>query len=64
MERGTSSADRTSAKELRAETMLDSGRWKAGFREEMMFGVRTSTEGLMELLRCATGSDCRSGRKV
>lgn len=44
--------------------MLDSGRWKAGFREEMMFGVRTSTEGLVALVRCATGRDCRSGRKV
>jgi hypothetical protein len=31
--------------ELSAETMLLSDKWKAGFRLEMMLGVRTRTEG-------------------
>lgn len=57
MERGASSALRTSVKELRADTMLDSERWKAGLREDIMLGVRTSTDGLAVLLWC----ECDNG---
>jgi hypothetical protein len=68
IERGASSAERTSVKASRAETMLDSGRWKAGWREEMMFGVRTKTEGFLAVAEwdceCGRGRDWRSGRKV
>lgn len=45
--RGCSSEERTVVKDERAETMADSGRWKAGFRLEIMEGVRTRTEGLV-----------------
>lgn len=45
MERGESSDWRTEVKAFSAETERDSGRWKAGFREEIMEGVRTRMLG-------------------
>lgn len=42
---GDSSAVTTFTEALSAATILLSGRWKAGLRFEMMFGVRTRTEG-------------------
>jgi hypothetical protein len=58
-------------KEERAETIADSGRWKAGLRFEIIEGVRTRTEGLIRAADeplcwwgCERGRDCRSGRKV
>jgi hypothetical protein len=54
---GASSAVKTSAKLVRAEVMDDSGRWKAGRREDIIEGVRSRTEGL-------GAAAVRSGRKV
>jgi hypothetical protein len=58
-------------KEVSAETIADSERWKAGFRLEIMEGVRTRTEGLIGGvggLGCWSGWErgriWRSGRKV
>jgi hypothetical protein len=67
--RGWSSDERTEVKDERAETIADSGRWKAGFRLEMMEGVRTRTEGLTGVgagpgCGCERGRIWRSGRKV
>lgn len=71
MPRGWSSEERTEVKEESAETIADSGRWKAGFRLEIIEGVRTRTEGLVGggggpgcWCGCGRGSICRSGRKV
>lgn len=47
MFRGESSAVRVCVNEVSAAVMEDSGRWKAGFRLGIMFGVRTRTEGLV-----------------
>jgi len=44
--RGASSEDRTLVKAVSADTQADSGRWKAGFKLEIIDGVRTRTEGL------------------
>lgn len=69
--RGCNSELRTEVKEVRAETMADSGRWKAGLRLEIMEGVRMRTEGLgggVGGLGCWSGWErgriWRSGRKV
>lgn len=69
--RGFNSAVRTAVNELRAEIMLDSGRWKAGERLAIMLGVRTRTDGLigscvgvMFECGCDRGRIWRSGRKV
>lgn len=69
--RGWSSEERTEVKEERAETIADSGRWKAGFRLDIIEGVRTRTEGLTGVgggpgctWGCERGRICRSGRKV
>jgi len=68
---GCSSEVRTEVNDVSAETIADSGRWKAGFRLEIMEGVRTRTEGLIGGgggLGCCIGWDrgriWRSGRKV
>jgi hypothetical protein len=45
MPMGESSEVRTAVKEDRAETILDSGAWKAGERLGMMVGVRIRTDG-------------------
>ena len=47
MPRGCSSEERTEVKDERAETIADSGRWKAGCRLEIIEGVRIRTDGLM-----------------
>jgi hypothetical protein len=46
MSRGASSEDNTLVKAVSADTQADSGRWKAGFKLEIIDGVRTRTEGL------------------
>jgi len=45
--RGASSEDNTLVKAVSAETQADSGRWKAGFKLDIIDGVRTRTEGLV-----------------
>lgn len=59
------------ANEESADTIEDSGRWKAGLRLGIIEGVRTKTEGLAGFwgwpgcgLGCERGSIWRSGRKV
>jgi hypothetical protein len=71
MERGESSDERTEVKAFRAETERDSGRWKAGFRLEIMLGVKTRIDGFGveaagPVCRCGWGKGriCRRGRKV
>lgn len=62
---GESSAETTLMEEVRAATILLSGRWKAGLRLEIMFGVRTRTDGLGGGgLVLKGGAEWRSGRKV
>jgi len=64
---GASSADNTEVKELRAAQIVDSGRWKAGFRLDIMEGVRTRTDGLGPVVDGAgwcSGREARNGRKV
>jgi hypothetical protein len=46
MERGASSEVRVCVKDDRAAVIADSGRWKAGVREGIIVGVKTSTDGL------------------
>lgn len=43
---GASSACKTVVNDCKAATILDSGKWKAGFRLGIMEGVSTRTEGL------------------
>lgn len=43
--RGDSSDDRTEVKAFSAAIVRDSGRWKAGFRLEIMLGVKTRIDG-------------------
>jgi hypothetical protein len=71
MERGQSSDCRTLVKAFRAETERDSGRWKAGFRLEIILGVRTKMDGFGAgiagpVCRCGwlKGRIWRRGRKV
>jgi hypothetical protein len=71
IERGRSSDVRTEVNEESAETMLDSARWKAGLRLEIMEGVRTKTEGLGPFdgepackFGCERGSIWSSGRNA
>lgn len=67
--RGVSSAVRTDERDVRAELMRDSGAWKAGLSEDMMEGVRNTTDGLAMggggpalVFGCEKGRLCRSGR--
>lgn len=67
--RGASSALNTEEREVRAEFIRDSGAWKAGFKEDIIEGVRRRIEGLRGAdvgcgPGCVRGRDCRSGRKV
>ena len=63
--RGESSAEMTFTEEVSAATILLSGRWKAGLRFEMIFGVRTRTDGFgCGSLVWEIGAACRSGRNV
>jgi hypothetical protein len=51
----------------RAAQIADSGRWKAGFRLDIIEGVRTSTDGFgagLEGEGWWRGREVRSGRKV
>ena len=69
MDKGSSSADRTWVKEVKAEMMADSGAWKAGERAGIIAGVRTRTDGVcVEPLECRyeglAGTEVNSGRKV
>lgn len=70
--RGASSEERTVEKAESAETIMDSGRWKAGLMEVIIEGVRRRMEGLVGGGgRPAWGCGCgwgsgrswRSGRK-
>lgn len=62
---GESSAVITFTEAVSAATILLSGRWKAGLRFEIIFGVRTRTEGLGGGgLVDDTGPAWRSGRNV
>ena len=45
IEMGESSEESTEAKDVKAETIRDSGEWKAGVKEEIIEGVRTRTDG-------------------
>ena len=65
--RGANSADNTDVNDDSAAQIADSGRWKAGFRLEIIDGVRTSTDGLgagVETAAWWSGRDVSSGRKV
>lgn len=65
MEKGASSALRTEVRALREAMSVDSGAWKAGFREVIMEGVRMRTEGLgMSCLVFGCRCGCGSGREV
>lgn len=69
MLKGRSSERRTVANEESAEVMADSGRWKAGEREEIREGVRRRTLGFVVLwlgLWCGwlRGRSWRRGRKA
>jgi hypothetical protein len=64
---GASSADNTAVNDDRAAQIADSGRWKAGFRLDIIEGVRTSTDGFgagLEGEGWWRGREVRSGRKV
>ncbi len=45
-ERGESSDCRTDVKDVKAEVMVDSERWKAGERLDIMEGVKRRIDGL------------------
>ena len=65
--RGRSSFARPEANEESADTIIDSGIWKAGLRLDIIDGVRIKTEGLTGFGAgpgCESGSICSRGRKV
>jgi hypothetical protein len=68
MFRGCISAFKTVVKDFSADTIADSGRWNAGDKDEIIEGVRTSTEGSFFLCNDVSAwfgnSDWRSGRNV
>lgn len=62
--KGASSEDRVVVKLFSAEVMRDSGAWNAGWRELIIEGVRTRTEGFDEWFVWWNGRVWRSGRKA
>jgi len=68
---GASSEVRVCVKDVKADIIADSGKWNAGLREDIIFGVKTNTDGLAAAdvgvewrFRWERGRDWRSGRKV